>query len=249
MVVRAEVSRGLEHALDRGEISAWFQPQIDVPTGRIVAAEALCRWNHSDWGAIAPQDFIPVAEEDGTIAEIGRFMAVQALEVMAGSSIDVSVNVSPAQLHDSTFTSWLEQFIGRARRRARRLTLEITEGRHIVDAPAVIARLDRLRRIGVGIAIDDFGAGEASLTQLKRLHATELKLDRALVIDDSRAATAVMAQAVDVAHAAGVRVVAEGIETTEQLEKVTSMGCDRAQGYLFARPMPRAQLARVLRSR
>ena len=246
MAVRSEISRALTHALERSEITAWFQPQIDLVSNRVVAVEALCRWNHAEWGLVGPNEFIPVAEEDGMIAEIGRFMATQAIAVMAKWGIDVSVNVSPAQLQDSAFATWLGQLVERISRPARRLTLEITEGRQIGNVSAVVARLDGLRALGLGIAIDDYGAGQASLTQLKRLHATELKIDRALVIDDSPSAERTMGAAIAVAHEAGIRVVAEGIETPQQLEKVKTMGCDRGQGYLFARPMPRAEMAALL---
>ncbi|MBW9111426.1 EAL domain-containing protein [Microbacterium ureisolvens] len=244
--MRSEISRALTHALDRSEIAAWFQPQIDLLSNRVVAVEALCRWNHPEWGLVGPNVFIPVAEEDGMIGEIGRYMATQAIAVMAKWGIDVSVNVSPAQLQDSAFATWLGRLVQRISHPARRLTLEITEGRHIGNVSAVVARLDRLRAMGLGIAIDDFGAGQASLTQLKRLHATELKIDRALVVDESPTAERTMGTAITVAHDAGIRVVAEGIETPQQLEKVKTMGCDRGQGYLFARPMPPGQIDALL---
>ncbi|MFB7894695.1 EAL domain-containing protein [Microbacterium sp. NPDC056044] len=249
MAVRSEMSRALTHALERSEIAAWFQPQIDLRSNRVVAVEALCRWNHREWGLIGPNEFIPIAEEDGMIGEIGRYMATQALAVMAKWRIDVSVNVSPLQLQDSAFSTWLARLVERVTHPARRLTLEITEGRRIGNVSAVVGRLDRLRALGLGIAIDDYGTGQASLTQLKRLHATELKIDRALVADDSPAAGQVMAAAIAVAHDAGIRVVAEGIETAEQLEKVTTMGCDRGQGYLFARPMPQTEMDALLAAR
>jgi EAL domain-containing protein (putative c-di-GMP-specific phosphodiesterase class I) len=245
MVEIADMARALRGALSRGELSAWFQPQIDLHTSRLVAAEALCRWRHPTWGFVGPNEFIPVAEDDGTIVEIGEFMATEAISAMTAWNIDISVNVSPAQLEDATFTTWLDRVIHRIRRPARRLTLEITEGRHIGDVPALVARLDRLRGSGVGIAIDDFGAGQASLTQARRLHATELKIDRALISDDSPAAAEVVADAVTLAHDAHIRVVAEGIETREQLDKVKRLGCDRAQGYLLSRPVPRTQMARL----
>lgn len=246
MVEIAEMAGALRHALSRGQLAAWFQPQIDLKTNRLVAAEALCRWHHPTWGSVAPDEFIPLAEEDDTILEIGRFMATQAMSAMAEWHIDISVNVSPAQLEGPDFTTWIERMIHRIRRPARLLTLEITEGRRIGDAPALVARLDRLRGLGVGIAIDDFGAGQASLTQAKRLHATELKIDRALIIDDSPRASEVVAEAVALAHAAGIRVVAEGVETTEQLARVSRLGCDRAQGYLLSRPIRRAEMARLV---
>lgn len=245
MVELAEVARALRGALRRGELSAWFQPQIDLRTNRLVAAEALCRWHHPTWGSVPPAEFIPIAEEEGTIGEIGEYMATEAMTAMTDWSIDISVNVSPAQLEDADFTTWLERMILRVRRPARRLTLEITEGRHLGDVPALVARLDRLRGLGVGIAIDDFGSGQASLTQARRLHATELKIDRGLIVDDSPAASRVVADAVALAHDAHIRVVAEGVETTEQLDKVTRLGCDRAQGYLLSRPVSRRDMARL----
>lgn len=245
MVEFAELARALKGALRRGELSAWFQPQLDLRTNQLVAAEALCRWHHPTWGAIPPTEFIPIAEDDGIIGEIGEFMATEAMSAMTDWDLDVSVNVSPAQLEDADFTSWLERMILRIRRPARRLTLEITEGRHIGDVPALVARLDRLRGLGVGIAIDDFGSGQASLLQARRLHATELKIDRGLVIDDSPAASQIVAEAVALAHDAHIRVVAEGVETAEQLDKVTRLGCDRAQGYLLSRPVPRHDMARL----
>jgi len=245
MVEVADLTRALRGALRRGELSAWFQPQIELQTKRVVAAEALCRWDHPQWGSIPPADFIPVAEEDGTIAEIGEFMATEAMTAMTEWGIDISVNVSPAQLEDAGFTTWLGRMILRVRRPARRLTLEITEGRHLGDVPALVARLDRLRSTGVGISIDDFGSGQASLTQARRLHATELKIDRGLVSDDSPSASRVVAEAVELAHDAGIRVVAEGIETVDQLDKVTRLGCDRAQGYLLSRPVRRRDIARL----
>ncbi len=245
MVEIADMARALRGALSRGELSAWFQPQFDLQTGGLVAAEALCRWRHPTWGVVGPGEFIPVAEQDGSIIGIGEFMATEAIAAMTEWDIDISVNVSPAQLEDSAFTTWMHRMIHRVRRPARRLTLEITEGLHIGDVPALVGRLDRLRGLGVGIAIDDFGSGQASLTQARRLHATELKIDRTLISDDSPAAAQIVADAVALAHDAQIRVVAEGVETNEQLAKVTRLGCDRAQGYLLSRPVPRAEMARL----
>ena len=249
MVDTQQLAAALGHALERGQLTAWFQPQYDLLTDELVGVEALCRWHHPTWGTIAPSSFIPIAEEDGSIEEIGRFMAVEAISAMRAWRIDVSVNVSPTQLEDSSFAVWLEQRMRSVRRPARRLTLEITEGRHLDDVPALVGRLDRLRAIGLGIAIDDFGAGQASLTQLKRLHATELKIDRALVIDDSPEASEVVAAAVAVAHDAGIRVVAEGIETPDQLDRIARLGCDRAQGYLLGRPVPRPEMEELVAQR
>lgn len=246
-----DLAEELRGAVARGEISAWFQPQIDVATGAIVAAEALCRWEHPQLGMIGPATFIPVAEDEGLIDEIGRYMAEQcylALEAWSTTErpIDVSVNVSPLQLKSSEFTDWLAGQLEHRTFEGGRLTIEITESRPVVDIEAVVARLEGLRALGVGVAIDDFGAGHASLGQLERLHGTEVKLDRSLVSDLSDKATAEMANAITVARRAGIRVVAEGVETEEHLERVVQLGCERAQGYLISRPVPAADFASLL---
>lgn len=248
MVEVSQLADALRRALSRGEIAAWFQPQFGTGTQSIVGAEVLCRWHHRTWGPIPPSTFIPVAEQDGTIAEIGRQMTMAALSAMVEWGLDVSVNVSPAQLEDASYTTWLERVIRRVRRPARRLTLEITEGRQLADVPALVARLDRLRALGFGIAIDDVGSGQASLTQAKRLHATELKLDRSLIESGSHHSRQVIADTVRDAHEAGLRVVAEGIETPEQWELVSRLGCDRGQGYLLGRPVARAEMGDLVAS-
>jgi EAL domain-containing protein (putative c-di-GMP-specific phosphodiesterase class I) len=230
----------LAGAVRRGEIAAWFQPQIDLRDGRVVAAEALCRWQHPVRGLVQPADFIPIAEETGLIEEIGVFMARQSCFAIEQWRIDVSVNVSPLQLETAGFTNWLEHQLSGVSLGDSTLTIEITEGHRIANVAAVVRRLDRLRALGIGVAIDDFGAGQSSLKQLRRLHATELKIDRSLVIDE--AAGELVAQAVEAARSSGARTVAEGIETRDHLERMSRMGCDRAQGYLIGRPMPKQQM-------
>ncbi|WP_350349047.1 EAL domain-containing protein [Agromyces sp. G08B096] len=244
----------LRGAVDRDEIFAVFQPQVDLATGRVVGAEALCRWKHPEWGLIPPDEFIPVAEDTGLIDEIGRYMAEQCCRALAEWStpedpIDLSVNVSPVQLETREFTEWLVQCLRRYTRQGGVLTLEITESRAVTDIAPVLRRLGPLRAIGVGIAVDDLGTGHASITQLRRLHGTEVKLDRTLVGDDSPEALKTMSRAVDVAHRSGIRVVAEGIETEEQLERVRRLGCDRGQGWLLGRPMSGEGMHRLVRSR
>jgi EAL domain-containing protein (putative c-di-GMP-specific phosphodiesterase class I) len=231
------IGTDLVGAVRRGEISAWFQPQIDVRDGRVVGAEALCRWVHPVRGPVPPSEFIPAAEETGLIEEIGVFMARQSCIAIERWRIDVSVNVSPLQLETAAFTNWLEHQLSGVSTGDSTLTIEITEDQPVRNVTAAVRRIDRLRALGVGVAIDDFGAGQSSLKQLRRLHATELKLDRSLVVDENAAER--IAQAIGAARASGVRTVAEGIETPEQLERITRLGCDRAQGYLLGRPMPR----------
>jgi EAL domain-containing protein (putative c-di-GMP-specific phosphodiesterase class I) len=231
------IETALPGAAARGELHAVFQAQVDLQSGRTVAAEALCRWHHLDLGAVAPNDFIPAAEDSGLIDEVGLFMADEALAALQRWELDVSVNVSPVQLSSSMFTEWLAQRLYSTGLDGGRLTLEITESRPIADVAAVLRRLEPLRGLGVGVALDDFGIGHASIRQLKRLHGSEVKLDRSLATDPSEAARAKLTEVVALAHAAAIRVVAEGIETLEQLRRVRDLGCDRAQGYLFGRPM------------
>lgn len=240
----ASIASDLVGAVRRGEISAWFQPQIDVRDGRVVAAEALCRWAHPVRGMVPAPEFIAAAEESGLIEEIGVFMARQSCLAIERWHIDVSVNVSPLQLETKAFTNWLETQLSGVSTANSSLTIEITEERPMRNVPAVVRRLDRLRALGVGVAIDDFGAGQSSLKQLRRLHGTELKLDRSLLAQEN--AELLIGRAVDAARASGARTVAEGIETAEQLELVTRLGCDRAQGHLVGRPMPQHAMDLVI---
>lgn len=240
----ATIASDLVGAVRRGEITAWFQPQIDVHTRRVVAAEALCRWLHPVRGMVPPPEFIAAAEEFDLIEEIGVFMARQSCLAIERWHIDVSVNVSPMQLENAAFTNWLETQLSGVSTAGSSLTIEITEEQPMRNVPAVVRRLDRLRALGVGVAIDDFGAGQSSLKQLRRLHGTELKLDRSLVADEN--AQLLIADAVNAARASGVRTVVEGIETPEQLKLITRLGCDRAQGYLLGAPMPQHAMDQVL---
>lgn len=243
-----DLETALSGAVSRGEITAVFQPQFDLATHQLVGAEALCRWTHPELGPVSPTEFIAAAEDAGLIDEIGRFMAERCCEMLTDWRLDISVNVSPYQLETPEFTEWLAECLASHRLRGGTLTLEITESRPIADIAPVLRRLEPLRRVGVGVALDDFGAGHASLTQLKRLHGTEVKLDRSLVADRSEAASQRMAQAIALAHRSGIRVVAEGIETADDLRRARDLGCDRGQGYLLGRPMPRKHLETLLRA-
>jgi EAL domain-containing protein (putative c-di-GMP-specific phosphodiesterase class I) len=236
----------LEGAVSRGEITAVYQPQFELKTMALVAAESLCRWRHPELGWVPPMDFIPAAEDAGLIDEIGRYMAEDCLGVLSDWPIDVSVNVSPYQLESAAFTEWLIDRLDGLLTQGGRLTLEITESRAVADIAPVLLRLAPLRAMGVGVALDDFGIGHSSLTQLKRLHASEVKLDRSLVAAGTPESERRMAEAIAVAHEAGVRVVAEGIETDADLALVRRLGCDRGQGYLLGRPLTRDDLGLLL---
>lgn len=247
----SDLLTALSGAVERGEISAWFQPQLDLATGTIVAAEALCRWTHSEFGSVPPSLFIPLAEQYGIIHEIGLFMLQQGAAAAAEWArnhrpIEVSVNVSAAQLATPTLTEQLAIELERLALPPQAITIEITESLPVPDITTVAPRLAELRDLGLGVAIDDFGTGHSSLTQLRKLPATELKIDRSLIVDNSPNTTTLLRNVIDDVHEAGLRVVAEGVETAAQLERARELSCDRAQGYFISRPVPKQQFELML---
>ena len=242
----------LSRALDNGELFAYFQPQQELTTGRIVSVEALCRWQHPVLGLLSPALFIPIAEEAGTIHEIGLFMLEESCNAAAAwqakdLDVEVSVNVSVAQLESGEFA---DRVIGRVRELSLRpgaVTVEIPESIEILDLPAVVERLDHLRASGVGVSIDDYGTGHTSREQLQELPITELKLDQSLVQTESLPLVQELKDLVAQVQERGIRVVAEGVETFVDLDRIRELGCDRAQGYLIGMPMAREDLESLLR--
>jgi EAL domain-containing protein (putative c-di-GMP-specific phosphodiesterase class I) len=243
--------RDLRGAVTRGEIVAYYQPQLDLGTDHIVAVESLSRWLHPELGIQSPLVFIPLAEEFGLIDEIGAYMVRDALRFAAelksrGTHLDISVNVSALQFGDPAFFDDLESALDGADLDSEALTLEITESRFIANRPKVAARLQRLRDRGVGISIDDFGVGHSSVEQVLSLPASELKIDRTVVQDEDATEGVLLATIVRLVKERGLRTVAEGVETEEQLERVRQLGCDRAQGYLIGWPMAKDELLQSL---
>jgi len=248
-----QLSGELQVALERGQITAHYQPLVDVATGRIVAAEALARWTHPTLGPVPACLFIPLAEKSGLIHSLGIFMLEQAVATLTGwasegSVVGVSVNVSPLQLTRSDFYDRLEMELAGLSLPAGSLTIEITENQPLFDSALSIQRLSRLRRRGLGISIDDYGVGYSSLAQLDRLPATELKIDQSLVQDHSAESLALIAAVVELAHWRGMRVVAEGVETGEQFQRISKLDCDRAQGFLVGKPTPREWLEELVKA-
>ena len=234
----------------RGEIAAVYQPQIDVQTRRIVAVEALARWNHPAFGLVPPDVFIPLAEEHELITGIGDFMIDEGCRMAAtlqslGHRIDVAVNVSAAQLADLAFLDRVQANLERHALAPENLIVEITETLPVIDIPEVKTRLAELRDLGLGISVDDFGTGHSSIDRLLVLPATELKIDQSLV-RGLHTAPALLRDAVRTAHDHGLRVVAEGVETEEHFARARQLGCDRAQGFLFSRPTSEAEIGQLL---
>lgn len=250
MAQDGDLAAELAAAVSARALTAVFQPQVSLATDRVVAAEALCRWVHPTRGLVAPDVFIPIAERTGTIHEIGWFMIEESAAVARswgaqGASLEVSVNVSPAQL-TASFCAQLTERWDDLRRSIPALTLELTERLPLAEPQADLARLEALREAGIGISLDDFGTGHASLAQLDWLPVSEVKIDRSLLQDTTGACESEIAELVRYAHERGLTVVAEGIETPEQLALARRTGCDRVQGYLLARPMPPADVAVML---
>ncbi|WP_375385105.1 EAL domain-containing protein [uncultured Microbacterium sp.] len=253
MLDLGNLSADLATALAHGDLYALYQPQIDVRSGEVCAVEALCRWRRSMGDSVGPDVFIPLAEESGIIHDLGRFMLDECLAMRDGfaateRAIDVSVNVSPMQLTRASFVDYL---IAQATARSTEesaLTIEITESMPVADMSVIVPRLEQLRELGVGVSLDDYGTGHASLAQLRLLPLTEVKLDKSLVQSGSRRAKRVLAEAIDRARELRLRIVAEGVETEEHLAFARDLGCDRAQGFLFGEPMETAEVETLGRS-
>ncbi|BAN27971.1 putative bifunctional diguanylate cyclase/phosphodiesterase [Caballeronia insecticola] len=249
-LARAHLESELHGAIRENQFVLHYQPQYRVDSGALVGAEALLRWNHPTLGLLAPGAFVPVLEESALIVEAGHWVireAVQAAGRLAGampSVCSVALNVSPKQFRDPRLVSVLRHALKRACIESDRITLEITESALIENVDAAQEVLSNVRAMGVRIAIDDFGTGYSSLSYLARFRPDVLKLDKSFV---DNIATDVMVRTVvegviDLAHKLGVIVVAEGVETQEQLDTLRDVHCDKMQGFLLSRPVPLASL-------
>jgi diguanylate cyclase (GGDEF)-like protein len=246
----------LRGAARRGELRVQYQPQIDVSSNAVIGAEALVRWQHPELGLLPPGEFIPLAEDSRLILEVGAYVLEEACRAGAdlhtqGHQIEISVNVSAVQLADPGFTALVRDTLAGTGFHATALTLEITESQAVSENAANDSNLHELRALGVAISIDDFGTGYSSLAQLHRLPVTEVKIDRSFtnrLTDEEEPSSAFVAAIVGLGHGLGLRVVAEGVETTDQLNALRAMGCERAQGYLFGKPGDIKALEDLLRA-
>ena len=237
----------IEGALAREEFRLYYQPIIDAQTQATVGMEALIRWEHPDRGLLAPAHFIDFVEGTGQVVEMGRWALLTACAdaKRLGPEARVSVNVSARQLQDPRLVEHVAEALADSSIAPARLTLEITETAAMTDIDGTIARLHDLKALGVQLALDDFGTGYSPLSYLRRFPVDSLKIDRSFVgeIDRSNADRAIVKGVIDMAHALGLRAVAEGVETAEQYEVLAMLGCDLGQGYLWMRPAPLDQLA------
>ncbi|MEO7370702.1 MAG: EAL domain-containing protein, partial [Ilumatobacteraceae bacterium] len=252
---RTSLHHDLRHAIARGELRLDYQPIVTTTHPRVVGVEALLRWQHPTHGVLGPATVIPLAEEGGLMTSIGHWVLTRTCSdgrlwrrTHHADDLTISVNVSATQLLTPGFAESVGQVLDDSSTDPGLVVLEITEGALVEDSERAIIALDALRVIGVRLALDDFGTGYSSLNYLRRLPVDLIKIDRTFIADiDTEPETNVIVSAiVDLAHGLGMTVVAEGIETVEQHERVSTLGCELCQGFLFARPMPALQIEEML---
>ena len=241
---RSDMLRDLRQALVGDELELFFQPKIDARSGKVTAAEALLRWNHPTRGVVMPSQFIPLAERSGLIAPLGNWVIEAACKQARawrdkGLRMRVAINLSAHQMHQNDIADRIASALQRYRIQPALLTCEITESAAMEDTAATQETFRRLGEMGTHLSIDDFGTGYSSLAYLRRLPAEELKIDASFIkdLDSSNDARAVVDAVIKLAHALGLKVVAEGVENPRQHKILLELGCDELQGYLFAKPM------------
>jgi len=246
---RAAISGTLRKVLDRGELTLAFQPRMQLSSSRITSVEVLLRWFNHEHGQIAPDDFIPLAEESGMIMEIGKWVLNEACLTLRDwrrhglTDMVMSVNISLMQLLRDDFLDMVREILHLYKVPPEALELELTESMLMVDIDQAASRLQAFRTLGVSVAVDDFGTGYSSLAYLKRLPVTTIKIDKAFVKDLARDVedAAIVTSIIDMGHSLGMKVVAEGVETDAQRQFLIRHGCDEIQGFWLARPMPTEQ--------
>jgi len=242
---RLTMEHALRHALTNGELSMYYQPQISLTTGAVTGMEALLRWTHPKLGCISPAQFIPLAEETGLIVPIGEWAFMtsccegKALQDELGIDLTVSINLSPRQFQQKNLVHVVENSLAKSGLSAERLQIEITENMLMSNSEDVLDKLEKMRELGVRISIDDFGTGFCSFTYLLQYQVDRLKIDQSFVKKagtDANAA-AVVRTIIAMSHGLNIKVVAEGVETDEQLRFLLRRKCDEAQGNFIGRPV------------
>jgi len=250
---RLSLESDLRNAIANSQLCAFYQPQVEIKSGRITGAEALLRWRHPDLGMVQPGQFIPIAEDTGLILSIGEWVLRTACkearrcQVESGKPFVISVNLSVSQFRQQNLVSMVESAIKDANLPPELLELEITETMSMKNPEDTMAVLRKLKDLGVRIAIDDFGTGYSSLSYLKRFPIDTLKIDRSFIIDipeNSRDAEIVKA-IITMAHSLDLSVIAEGVETEPQAQYLLDNGCESMQGYLFSPPVPLADYEKL----
>jgi diguanylate cyclase (GGDEF)-like protein len=256
MDARAKARRSLElelrQAISDGDLEAYYQPVVNLDDGKISSCEALLRWRHPERGMISPAEFIPVAEDTGLINQIGHWVLNTACAEAVNwpDEVRVAVNVSPVQFRSQTLALNVAAALAASGLPASRLELEITEAVLIRDDEAALDVLHQLRKLGVRIALDDFGTGYSSLSYLQRFPFDKIKIDRSFIKDlsGSGASSSIVQAVVNIAAASDMTTTAEGVETEQQKNWLTILGCTEMQGFLFSPAIPAVEIRRLLLS-
>jgi EAL domain-containing protein (putative c-di-GMP-specific phosphodiesterase class I) len=240
------LEKDLRLALERDEFVLFFQPQMDSASGRICGAEALIRWNHPETGRISPTEFIPVAEETGLIIPIGEWVLrttcrkIAAWRQQGMQPFPVAINLSLRQLLQPNFAQLVTSMMTEYSLLPNELELEFTESIMLSEAQIALDFMIDMRNLGIRLSIDDFGTGYSSLSFLNKMPVHKLKIDQSFIreIQTDQNDGAIVRSIIDLGHHFNLSVIAEGVETPEQMDYVKSLGCDEIQGYLFSRPLP-----------
>jgi len=254
---RLQLETDLRRAVEQGEFRVYYQPIVSLQNGRIVGFEALTRWQ-SPRGLVMPNDFIPLADETGIILAINRQLLPEACKQLLSwqqlfpsePPLSLSVNISPKQFAQADLASQIGQLLQQSGMHPHCVDLEITETIAMADAEKSAGMLAGLKALGVGLDIDDFGTGYSSLSRLQSFRVDTLKIDRIFVsrMDSDRETHEIIRVIINLAHSLGLKVVAEGVETPAQLDLLRDLGCERAQGYLFSKPVDNQAILRLLAS-
>ncbi|QCU90894.1 EAL domain-containing protein [Thiomicrorhabdus sediminis] len=252
---RLQLEEHLYNAISNDEMQVFYQPKINLSTRRIVGAEALIRWSNEQLGAISPAEFIPLAEQTGVISEIGKFVISHALQTVSGwqklydETFNIAINLSPRQFKDNGLVQFIEQTMTAHHINGSTMEMEITEGVLMNAGRQVSNTLTSLNELGIKLSLDDFGTGYSSLSYLRHYPFDILKIDRSFIndINSDSEDYALVHATIDMAQALSLTVVAEGIETEEQLSALQEMQCPLGQGYLFGKPMPANEFEALLK--
>jgi diguanylate cyclase (GGDEF)-like protein len=252
VVARQRLEFELWQALDRGQFEVWYQPQIDLRTGRATGVEALLRWRHPERGIVSPGEFIPVAEAIGLIDGLGRWVMATACAEVASwpAAVRLAVNVSSVQFARSDMAQLVSQALAQSNLPPSQLDVEITESLFIQPSRKVHATLSRLRSLGVGIALDDFGTGYSSLSYIQKFPITKIKLDQSFVagLPENASSASIVRAVAGLARDLQLKLNAEGVENPAQAAFLQSVGVNEVQGYLYGRPQPADEIVRFLKT-